>query len=142
MKGRYHTRQQELVYSCMQQHTGEFFSVDELTHILAERESIGRSTVYRALERLSSDGVLIRVPATEGGSVRYGFVEQTPDAKLVCTRCNTIVPLSCKSLEAFRAHVRARHGFALDMQQSVFFGLCAACIAQSSSENMLGVNHA
>lgn len=107
---------------------GRFMTVDETTAMLGRAGTpVGRTTVYRALERFSEDGLVSKIPSSEGEPVRYGYVDNAIDARLVCVDCHTVEPLVCEDLNAFVEHISVDHGFFLDRCRTVFYGVCGSC---------------
>ncbi len=67
----YDTRQKRLVRSVLVQAPDRYFSVDEAHFSLMEvGESVGRTTVYRALEALADDGFAVKVFGPGGMTLR------------------------------------------------------------------------
>ena len=127
-RGRYTTRQQESVLAHMRAHEGVSLTVDEIhSGLAAHGVSVGRTTVYRALERLSADGRLINVPATDGGPARYCLMEEGSGTCLVCLGCYHVYPLDCEDLESFVRHVKEDHDFTVLPRRTVLYGYCPRC---------------
>ena len=52
-KMKYSTRQQKMILECLQEYGDTFYTIDQFMEILRGKEiQIGRTTVYRGLERL------------------------------------------------------------------------------------------
>ena len=59
-RGRYRTRQQELIVSCLKKQKDIFCTVEEFMESLRKDGiHVGQTTIYRALERLCEDGVVV-----------------------------------------------------------------------------------
>jgi len=89
----------------------------------------GRSTVYRLLARMTEEGELRRFH--QGKRVYYQYMPRHEDCgghfHLKCTRCGRLIHLDCGRVGEFTAHIAERHGFALDMRETVLYGLCQGC---------------
>lgn len=128
-RGPYSTRQQEAVLVFMRAHAGESLTVDEIHAALEARgEGVGRTTVYRSLERLFTEGSVVQVPDADGGPARYCLVDG-PDGGtcLACLGCHRVFPLACGGLDAFVRHVSADHAFELEPRRTVLYGYCESC---------------
>ena len=74
-KIKYSTRQQKLILECLQEHGDIFYTIDQFMDILRGKDiHIGRTTVYRGLERLQKEGAVLKVPSVEGAAAQYRFV--------------------------------------------------------------------
>lgn len=128
-RGPYSTRQQEAVTTLMRSRAGESLTVDQIVSDLARSGSmVGKTTVYRSLERLASEGVVVQVPDGQGGPARYCLVEGSPEGTcLACLGCHRVFPLDCEGLETFVDHVSEEHGFTVEPHRTVLYGYCDAC---------------
>ena len=126
-RGRYHTRQRELVGLCLSLHPDSYLSVDEVWKLLsADGHQVGRTTVYRNLETLASEGTALKVRGAQG-EMRYRQAPVSATGQLVCLSCNRVLPLDCNMLTDFSLHVQHDHGFLIDQRRTVIYGLCARC---------------
>lgn len=130
----YNTRQRELVRSLMDAHTDSYLTVDAVSALLAsDGHHIGRTTVYRALERLSAEGLVAKVAGIRGEAAQYRGIPAGEAShpgemgQLRCVRCGRAFPLDCEMLASFDEHVLHEHGFAIDPRLTVLYGMCAAC---------------
>ena len=58
-KMKYSTRQQKMILECLQEYGDTFYTIDQFMEILRGKEiQIGRTTVYRGLERLQKEGAV------------------------------------------------------------------------------------
>lgn len=127
-KARYRTRQRELVENCLTGHSGAYFTVDEvLASIKSEGSSIGRTTVYRALENMTAEGKALKA-CVPGGEASYRITEEDAAGQLVCLECGNVFPLDCHTAADLAEHVLDHHGFAADPSRTVLYGKCAACM--------------
>lgn len=128
---RYHTKQQELILDCIKRKKGKFYSIEQfMTYLQQEGFRIGQTTVYRALERLTEDGVVMKIPSLDGKPARYSFAENTEKAgygKLVCMKCGCAVPLQCECIQKFAAHIQKEHHFELNQESTILYGYCENC---------------
>ena len=53
---------------------------------------------------------------------------------LKCVRCGRIYHLDCHFMDEVRAHLMAEHGFTLQCEGSVLYGLCRSCAANEAED--------
>ncbi len=145
MRGTYSTKQRGLIRSVLAAAGDSFFTVDDVCARLAGRgAAVGRTTVYRTLESLVSEGSLAKVADIRGGAARYRVLAeadagQADDAisqgQLRCISCGRVIPLDCGMLASFTSHVQEDHGFKIDPLRTVLYGTCAQCLAAGGDGN-------
>lgn len=133
-KGHYTTRQGREIAAYLQARPGQHVTAAELcAHLAGQGEPVGKATVYRQLERLVEEGLVTRytVDGTTGACYAYTGPSQAPGGETCyhckCQRCGALIHLHCGEVEQLRRHMLAHHGFALDPQRTVFYGLCRDC---------------
>ena len=131
-RGEYVTRGYLLVKDALKDAHGNHLSADAIYALLEARgEKVGRTTVYRQLERLCGEGYAIRTE-TEGThcySVASG--ECGAHYHLVCTVCGRLEHLSCERVRELFSHIEREHSFRISPARTALYGLCAACTRQS-----------
>lgn len=127
-RGEYTTRGYLLVKDALKEAKGVPLSADALLSVLkAKGASVGRTTVYRKLERLCEEGYARRT-LTDGTSYFcYTDEECEEHYHLLCTRCGKIEHLSCEKTEELFSHIGREHGFHVDPSLTTLYGLCALC---------------
>ena len=137
-RGRYKTKQQEIILECLKKQKSRFLTVSEFMEYLRnDGLSVGQTTVYRSLERLADEEKVMKLPADEGGNVRYCFADEgelSKSGKLVCLHCGRFIPLECSRMEEFLDHIYKEHGFEPDRQHTILYGCCEGC-RKKDSEN-------
>src|SRR5438270_12524356 len=88
--------------------------------------TIGRATVYRALEAQVQDGMASRFER-EGHVSAYIACDAEHHHHLVCTRCQRVDDLSEDVVAPMLASVGRRHDFQVDHAALDLYGLCANC---------------
>ncbi len=88
--------------------------------------SLGRATVYRALEAQVQDGMASRFER-DGHVSAYVACDATHHHHLVCTRCQRVDDLNETVVAPLLASVGRRHDFQVDHAALDFYGLCGSC---------------
>ncbi len=94
----------------------------------AEGRSVGRASVYRALEQLDELGLVSRLEVGQG-MARYEPVHPSGDHHhhLVCDRCGAITPFEDPRLERAIGQLAGRVAFDVHDHEVVLRGVCGAC---------------
>ena len=137
-RGHYTTKQQKEILTCLQGLDG-FVTVDTVyERLLAQGIKVGRATVYRFMERLEEEGLVVKCKASDNQRTEYRYLpNHTPEehehcdddsaGKMCCTLCGKTVLLHCMQLEGFSRHIFNEHGFIIEPQKTVLYGRCEAC---------------
>ncbi len=136
----YHTRQKRLILACLREKQDEHVNVENILGYLRENgETVGQTTVYRYLDKLVQNGVILKYIGLDANSASYQYVGEPAAHKdhyhLVCLQCGRLVHLNCKYIDEFAAHIQNDHSFSLDCMKTVFYGYCADCTKCCRSES-------
>ncbi len=102
------------------------WSIEDLAAALSERGvEADFSTVFRAVGRLESDGVLRRV-ALGDGRARYEAAGAHHE-HVRCDRCGAVGEVPGCVVDAALPRVRELTGFVVTGHEVLFSGLCPAC---------------
>ena len=120
------TRQRAAVVAVFDALEG-FHSAQEVhARMRAAGDSIGLSTVYRAVQALVDDGELDSI-RTDNGEAIYRRCSTTHHHHLVCRSCGRTVEVEGPTVERWADRVAGEHGF-VDVKHTLeIFGTCAAC---------------
>ena len=138
MKSQYKTHQRDEMIDCIRQMPrGHFTAADLADRLKSQGSSIGTTTVYRHLERLCEEGILIRHYIDENTPVCYEYTGHAGTESCwhcKCTECGRLIHLHCDELEAIQSHLLEHHGFTLNPMRTVFYGLCGDCSSAEIKE--------
>jgi Fur family ferric uptake transcriptional regulator len=146
MKKLYKTPARQAVLSLFCAHPHRHFTAEQVCTLLCKVNEagtalMGKSTVYRQLSQLCERGQLRRFEDIDssGGAVHvYQYVapEQNCAAHfhLKCQRCGRISHLDCTLTDELAAHLHTHHGFAVCLEDSILYGLCADCHVKKEEE--------
>lgn len=125
----YMTRQQQAVLACIERFGGGCATAAELMEELhREGQSIGLTTVYRQLEKLSRQGLVHKLVTDEGACYQYcSHADKNACFLLKCEGCGAIFHMDCGHLSQLYDHLLTEHGFAINPRRTLFYGLCAKC---------------
>ena len=124
------TPQREMVLHVM--HQLDDFSTAEAIYARVQTMSaaVDLSTVYRTLDLLDRLHMVACVETGDGQRVFKLEGAHGPHLHLVCARCGAVAGAELDAARPLAAALRARHGFAAELDHLTIPGLCAACAAE------------
>ena len=126
------TRQRTAVANAMAQ-TDDFRSAQDLHTLLrGSGESIGLTTVYRALQAMVDAGE-VDVLRTDDGEAVYRRCSTSHHHHLVCRGCGRTVEVDGPAVERWADRVATQHGFTDVSHTLEVFGTCQHCAAKRPS---------
>ncbi|WP_066454669.1 Fur family transcriptional regulator [Anaerotruncus rubiinfantis] len=130
--GGYRTRQRELIEQFLVANRERHLSVDEVVDYLRGQGSpVGRSTVYRCLDRLVVQGAVRRYFLEEGAGACYQYAGKGTACRehfhLKCIGCGRLIHVECDYLDEVARHVLEHHHFTIDNTKTVLYGFCESC---------------
>ena len=130
----YKTKQREEILAYLETTDGQHVTAKSVHHALAESGSnIGAATVYRQLDKLAREGVVRRYMLGQKEAACYEYVGDAGSCEhahcfhCLCTQCGKLYHMECDHLAGIAEHLSADHGFTIDPQRTVFYGICDEC---------------
>ncbi len=126
------TKQKQAFRRFFEANRDKELTVAEIAEMLKESGSdMGIATVYRAVNRLESEGILVKCVTGTNAKARYRYASSDNSVRSVhrvfCTVCGKIVDLPYKFTDKLEKNVSDMTGFALTEHQIMFYGLCNDC---------------
>lgn len=128
----YNTRTRQLILDYLinnRQHAVSASNI--LEHLEAQGASPNPTTVYRYLDKLAGEQRIMKYVADKGERAVFQYVDEGRHCRehlhLKCVQCGRIYHLDCHFMDEVRAHLMAEHGFTLQCEGSVLYGLCRHC---------------
>ena len=88
---------------------------------------------------------MMKYVADKGEKAVFQYVDEGRHCRehlhLKCTGCGRIYHLDCRFMDEVRAHLMAEHGFVLQCEGSVLYGLCRACAHQAEQSDSGAETH-
>lgn len=134
----YKTKQRDQILDCLIQNKDRHITADEITARLGgENAPVGKTTVYRYLDKLVSQGIVRKYFIEEGKSACYQYMDNDSVCNehfhLKCTGCGKLIHLECRYMGALDSHIREHHAFAVDHSKTVLYGKCIDCTHRHES---------
>ena len=127
----YSTRQRRVIEQYIASMGDSHFTVDSLCAALLQKgEMVGRTTVYRCVERLKNEGKLRKYMQNAGESACYQYINGghcQEHFHLKCENCGDLSHMDCHDMTNLAEHIKSHHGFAINPLKTVLYGVCERC---------------
>jgi Fe2+ or Zn2+ uptake regulation protein len=126
-QGRRLTRQRQLIWDALIAEPDSHVSADDLVRsVQAQLPRTSASTVYRTLELLVDEGLVVRADLG-GDRTYYEPATEHPHHHLVCERCGAVVHVHDDALGTLRKEIESASGYRLGPGALTLFGTCPRC---------------
>lgn len=133
-KVQYKTRQMKELLTFLESVRGSHVTVNDIcSHFKSEGITVGTTTVYRNLERMVEQGLVLKYVVEGGGSACFEYIgadsldDDAPCYHCKCEKCGKLFHLKCDEVKAFGRHMLEHHDFEMDSLRTVFYGICKDC---------------
>ena len=93
--------------------------------------SVGRTTIYRHLDKLVQEGKLRKYTVEGISGCCYQYVDNREQCGkyllLKCENCGELIHLDCDALNNIHQHIYQKHTFQVNISKTVFYGKCEEC---------------
>ncbi len=132
MNGTYNTKQKKIIEAFLKENKSLQFTCDEISDALKKRETpVGKTTVYRYVEKLVGEGKARKITGGTGRSAQFQFIDERLNCHshmhLKCLKCGVFIHLGCDFLSGVNEHIYEHHRFRVDNSKTVLYGLCEKC---------------
>lgn len=133
MRSHYKTKQREAILAYIASlGDGHVTAAQIIAHFEKGDTPIGRTTVYRHLERLTESGRVRRyaVDGTMGACFQYAETAEQCQTHMhvKCDGCGRLFHLHCDMLDTLRRHFSQDHAFRVNAIKTVVYGRCENCL--------------
>ena len=129
----YKTKQRQAILSYIVSLDGTHVTAAQIAaHFEKEAAPIGKTTIYRHLDKLTESGVLRRYVTDGISGACYQYVGSGEDCgvhlHLKCEDCGELLHLECEALSDLERHISANHAFQVNTMKTVLYGKCDDCL--------------
>jgi len=129
----YKTKQREAILDYIVSLEGAHVTAAQIAlHFEQEDVSIGKTTIYRHLEKLTENGNLRRYVTDGISGACYQYVGNeiinNTHLHLKCEQCGELFHLECDALDDLEQHVLDEHAFQVNTTKTVLYGTCDDCL--------------
>ena len=93
--------------------------------------SVNTTTVYRYLDKLCAEHIVIKYPDLNSDKAVFQFAGEekkcTEHLHLKCIKCGKVVHLDCDFMDELKEHLYRDHGFRLQCSGDMLHGICQDC---------------
>jgi Fur family ferric uptake transcriptional regulator len=130
--GRRLTRQRRVIWDVLDADPDAHLSAEDIVERVRRRlPRVNTSTVYRTLEILVHDGLLLRTDLG-GDRAYYELVREHRHHHVICERCGKVTHLHEETLGDLPARIEQDSGYRLSNRELSFFGRCPSCLRAES----------
>jgi len=131
-KSRYNSRGKQLVLNYFIENPDKMLSTEDVYNALIQQhDSINLTTVYRNLEKLVDENLIMAFVSDDRKKSTYKFVGEQSSCNdhlhLLCTECGKVIHLDCNFMDEIAAHISDKHDFDLKCSNSIIYGICKEC---------------
>ena len=128
----YKTEQREIIITFLCKNQGHHVTAGMIHEYIKEVGlSVGLATLYRYLDKLTENGVVLKYVVPGETSACYQYLGQPLMRSgyyfLVCVKCGKIIPLPRCYMESFLIRIQEEQHFDLDNSKTILYGYCENC---------------
>ncbi len=126
----YNTKQKALILEYLKNIDGHVTADDVVRYFRNNGNLIGKATVYRYLDKLVEQNVVLKYSLGNGQSACYQYVgedEAEHHYHLICVGCGNLIHEKCGYMDEISKHLSKNHDFVLDPLKTVLYGKCKNC---------------
>lgn len=133
---KYNTSQKEKLIEFLINNKEKHTNVQEIgAYLRSEGTPLGTATIYRQLDSLVDSGIVRKFVIDGKTGACYQYIENKEECHehfhLKCLSCGKLIHLECSQLMEISRHIAVNHGFEIDNSQTVFYGRCSECSAET-----------
>lgn len=131
MQNKYKTKPKEYILEYLKNHKNQRFSVKEMyDSIIKEGYDINLATVYRNINILEEEGVLLKHQGSDINFATYQYIENADclaHFHFECIKCGKVSHLGAFETNSFLKMIKAKLFFEVEPQNTYIRGICNDC---------------
>ena len=128
---KYVTGKKEKIIDFLSKKSGSTYTPEEICDAILP-DGKGKSTVYRLMSKLVSDGSVRKISDPKTRHVTYQYIHSghcSEHMHLKCKECGKLIHLDEETSRNFERQIKCSRGFALD-EGALLFGVCGNCVQE------------
>lgn len=140
----YKTKQREMILDYMIKNKDIHVTADMIiNYFKLHGTPIGKTTVYRNLDKLVAENVVRKFTIEDGVSACYQYAPDGSRCRehyhFKCSECGKLFHVHCDFMNEISEHVYKEHKFVIDSSKTVFYGMCEECGKKEKREEKIKV---
>lgn len=136
----YKTKQRDLILALLINNKNSHLTAEDVFEKLRSGgNSVGKSTVYRYLDRLVEEGKVRKFVVDDISSACFQYIDEQDECHehyhLKCSDCGMLFHVECEYLDDLNKHIFSHHKFKIDNLKTVLYGLCENCASHHNSHS-------
>lgn len=128
----YTTLSRTKILEYLESNSEKTVTVSDISEYLKNSEcEVNVTTVYRFLDKLIKDEMVIKYVAEKGKQATFQYVGSNRHCEehlhLKCIKCGRITHLDCEFMSEIAKHIEKDHGFSIQCKNSIIYGVCEMC---------------
>lgn len=132
MQKKYHTKISREIEQYIKEQSEKSFCASEVySYMTNQKIPVNLATIYRNLDRLTEQNILIKFKTANSDSYMYRAVKETGNCHthlhMRCKVCGRIIHLEEHYSDEIIDYLKKKYGFELECDNSFFSGICINC---------------
>lgn len=131
-KQNYNTKARQVILQYLESRRESTVSAaDIIEYLTCQGINVSHTTVYRFLNKLSAERKVLKFVEDETQVSVYQFIGAAKSCDehihIKCTVCGRLIHLDCGFMRDIKEHLYSQHGFELQCDGSILYGICREC---------------
>jgi len=127
----YQTKQKAAVLECLHKSGGAHLTIPQIAEQLkAAGTAVSTPTLYRYMDTLVAKGKVRKYVLDGNAASCYQYDSGAEKEELFhfrCEKCGRLLHFQSEELRQLNARMKQRKGGKIDLEQTVFYGICNTC---------------
>ncbi len=138
-KDGYKTKNRQQILEFLKMQKDRSISVSEIKENMKKTGcEVNVSTIYRYMDKLVEEGSVMKYISKEGEKAGFQYIEPEHNCHghlhLQCIKCGKIIHLNCCFMEEIQRHIENHHGFMIQCDHSILYGICQECKGNNKTD--------
>ena len=129
---RRNTKQLSIILDTIKRMPRHFTAEDVYKEVKKENPSVGQATVFRNMNKMAEEGILLRIEVPGGASKYELIASKHYHAK--CMVCGNLFDVEMDYIPDLENKIKDAHGFVFSGHDIIFTGICSSCRKKQDEE--------
>lgn len=128
----YTTKARTIILDFIKNNSSSTVSVADISNHLKKMGcNTNTTTIYRYLEKLCEEKIIIKYPDKSGEKSIYQLEDENEGCDehlhLKCVSCGKLIHMDCGFVDELSEHIKKNHDFNVIYKGNILYGLCEQC---------------